>query len=316
MPAISRRQALTVALAAPAILRLAPARAEPVKIRMGALKLIHSITPWFYEKFLPEGYSIEVIPFESPTDGKSAVVTKSVDFGTFGIAAGILGAAAKEPVVVFGSSCNKGMAVVAKKDSPIETLKDLKGKRVAIWPGSTQEVFILERLRMEGMTIKDVESVRVSFSEMPTALARGDVDAYVGAEPGPGNSLASGVGKIVEYPYSTAMGSLNMILATHRDTIEQRPGLAKVVLDMQRQASAYAMSRPDEMVQMTVSKLGMKREAVELSVKNVELNWKMTPEMIAAGKTYAEHMLALKQIRALPDFGSFLDSRISDQLSA
>ncbi len=255
-------------------------------------------------------------PSKSPTDGKSAVATKSVDFGTFGIAAAILGAAAHEPVVIFGSSCNKGMAVVARKDSPIATLKDLKGKKVAIWPGSTQEVFILERLRMEGMTIKDVESIRVSFSEMPTALARGDVDAYVGAEPGPGVSLASGVGKIVEYPYSTAMGSLNMILATHRDTIDQKPDLAKVVLNLQRQASDYAMSHPDEMVAMTVTKLGMKKEAVELSVKNVELNWKMTPEMVTASKNYAEHMMALKQIKALPDFGTLLDTKISDQLSA
>jgi ABC-type nitrate/sulfonate/bicarbonate transport system substrate-binding protein len=313
---ISRRRALAGTLAAPLVLRFGTAHAEPVKIRMGALKLIHSITPWFYQRFLPDGYTIEIVPFESPTDGKSAVVTKSVDFGTFGIAAGILGAAAHEPVVVFGSSCNKGMAVVARKDGPIESLKDLKGKRVAIWPGSTQEVFILERLRMEGMTIRDVESVRVSFSEMPTMLARGDVDAYVGAEPGPGNSLASGVGKIVEYPYSTAMGSLNMILATHRDTIVQQPDLARVVLNLQRQASEYAMSHPDEMVAMTVSKLGMKREAVELSVKNVELNWKMTPEMIQAGKTYAEHMLALKQIRALPDFSTFFEPKISDQLAA
>jgi NitT/TauT family transport system substrate-binding protein len=151
---------------------------------------------------------------------------------------------------------------------------------------------------------------------MPTALARGDVDAYVGAEPGPAISLASGVGKIVEYPYSTAMGSLNMILATHRDTIDQKPDLARMVLNLQRQASEYAMAHPEEMVQMTVAKLGMKREAVELSVKNVELNWKMTPEMIEASKTYAQHMLALKQIRALPDFNTFLDPKISDQLAA
>src|SRR5277367_1224398 len=146
-----------------------------------------------------------------------------------------------------------------------------KGKRIAIWPGSTQEVFILERLHMEGMTIKNVESVRVSFSEMPAALARGDVDAYVGAEPGPGNSLASGVGKIVEYPYSTPMGSLNMILATHRDTVTEKPDLAKLVLKLQKQASEYAMAHPDEMVAMTVAKLGMKQQAVELSAKNVEL---------------------------------------------
>lgn len=312
---ISRRQALVGALAAPAILRFGIARAEPVKIRMGALKLIHSITPWFYERFLPEGYSIEIIPFESPTDGKAAVVTKSVDFGTFGIAAAILGASAHEPVCVFGSSCNKGMAVVAKKDSGINTLKDLKGKRVAIWPGSTQEVFILERLRMEGMTIRDVQPVRVSFSEMPIALARGDVDAYVGAEPGPGNSLATGVGKIVEYPYSTAMGSLNMIMATHRDTITQKPELARVVLNLQKQGSEYATAHPAEMVDMAVTKLGMKREAVALSVQNVELNWQMTPVMIEAGKTYAQHMLELKQIRALPDFGTFFDPKTSDQLA-
>ena len=53
------------------------------------------------------------------------------------------------------------------------------------------------------------------------------------------------------------------------------------------------MSHPDEMVAMTVTKLGMKREAVELSVKNVELNWKMTPEMIAGRqdlrRTHAGH---------------------------
>ena len=146
-------------------------------------------------------------------------------------------------------------------------------------------------------------------------LARGDVDAYVGAEPGPGNSLASGVGKIVEYPYSTPMGSLNMIMGTHRDTIDQKPDLVKIVLNMQKQGSEYAMSHPDEMVNMAVTKLGMKREAVDLSVKNVELNWKMTPEMVEAGKTYAQHMLELKQIRSLPDFATFFDTKASNLLS-
>ena len=312
---ITRRHAIAGALAAPLIARYRTAQAEPVTIKMGALKLIHSITPWFYERFLPEGYKLEVIPFESPTDGKSAVVTGSVDFGTFGVAAAILGASAHEPVVVFGSSCNKGMAVVAAKDSPIETLKDLKGKRVAIWPGSTQEVFILERLRMEGMTIHDIQSVRVSFSEMPAALARGDVDAYVGAEPGPGLSLSNGTGKIVEYPYSTPMGSLNMIMATHRDTIDKKPDLVARGAEPAEAGQRIRHVPPDEMVDMAVTKLGMKRDAVAMSVKNVELNWKMTPLMVEQGKTYAEHMLELKQIRALPDFATFFDTKISDQLS-
>src|SRR3954469_1175714 len=127
------------ALAAPSI-----ARADTTVIKMGALKLIHSIAPYFYEKFTPAGYKVEVIPFESPTEGKNAVVTKSVDFGMFGIASATLGAAAGEPIVVIAGACNKGMAVVSKKDGPIKSIKDLKGARIAIWPGSTQEVFIME----------------------------------------------------------------------------------------------------------------------------------------------------------------------------
>src|SRR5258708_23784772 len=68
-------------LGAPAIVR---AEGEPIVIRAGALKLIHSIAPYFYDQFVPAGYKIEVLPFETPTECKNAVVTKSVDFGAFG----------------------------------------------------------------------------------------------------------------------------------------------------------------------------------------------------------------------------------------
>jgi NitT/TauT family transport system substrate-binding protein len=291
-------------VAAPSIVRAD----EPVVIKMGALKLIHSIAPYFYDKFTPAGYRVDIIPFESPTEGKNAVVTKSVDFGMFGIAAATLGAAAGEPIVVIASACNRGMAVVAGKDSSISSIKDLKGKRVAIWPGSTQEVFILERLRMEGMSIKDITPIRVSFSEMHLALTRGDIDAYVGAEPGPGVSLAAGVGKIVEYPYGTAMGSLNMVFGAHRDTLANNPKITTVILDIHRQASEFAMKNPDQMAAMAVAKLGQKKEAIEKSVPNVELTWKFGDEEIKQSKTYAEHMLELKQIKQLPDFANFFDT--------
>ena len=283
-------------------------------ITMGALKLIHSIAPHFYEQFTPSGYTVEVIPFESPTEGKNAVVTKSVDFGMFGIAAATLGSAAGEPISVIGGACNKGMGVVARKDGDIDSIADMKGKRVAIWPGSTQEVFILERLRMEGMSITDITPVRISFSEMHVALARGDIDAYVGAEPAPGVSLASGIGKIVEYPYGTEMGALNMIFGAHRDTLAERPDVTSVILDIHRQASEFAMANPEEMVEMAVMKLGQQREAIELSAPNVELTWYFGETELTQSKTYAQHMLELNQIQALPDFDAFFDTRFVEEL--
>jgi NitT/TauT family transport system substrate-binding protein len=304
------------AIASPTILRATKLRAEePTVIKMGALKLIHSIAPWFYERFTPAGFRVEVIPFESPAEGKNAVVTKSVDFGMFGIAAATLGAAAGEPIVVIASACNRGMAVIAKKDGGVASIKDLKGKRVAIWPGSTQEVFILERLRMEGMSIKDLSPVRVSFSEMHLALARGDVDAYVGAEPGPGVSLSTGIGQLVEYPYGTNMGSLNMVFGAHRDTLAEKPVLVKTILAIHRQASEFAMKHPDDMAAMAVAKLGQKKEAILASVSNVELTWKFGPTEIGQAKTYAAHMLELKQIKQLPDFAGFFDTRFVDDLA-
>ena len=113
---IRRREFLigagAAAIAGPAVVRAD----DTIVIKMGALKLIHSIAPYFYEKFTPAGYKIEVIPFESPTEGKNAVVTKSVDYGMFGIAAATLGAAAGEPIVVIASACNRGMAVIAGKE--------------------------------------------------------------------------------------------------------------------------------------------------------------------------------------------------------
>ncbi len=276
-------------------------------IRVGTLKLIHAITPYFYDKFTPAGYKVEVIPFETPTDGKNAVVTKSVDFGTYGLAAATLGAAAGEPVVIIAAQCNRGMAVVAGKNSGINTIKDLKGKRVGILPGSTQEVVILDRLKQEGMTVKDIQSVRVSFSEMASALERGDIDAYVGAEPGPSISLSRGVGKIVEYPYSTPTGSVNMVMTTHADTIKNDPELIKVFMNIHRQATEYAMANRDAMIAMSSQKLGIPANLVEIAAPNVELTWKVDSDWTKRAKYYGSQMLDKKQIRKLPNYDTFIN---------
>ena len=300
------------ALAAPSVLR-----AQGRTVKMGSLRLVHSMPPYFYEKFAPADLKIEVIVFDSPTDGKNAVVTKSVDFGAFGIAAAILGGAAGEPVAVVGALSNKGMGVISKAGSDVKTIKDLKGKKVGIWPGSTQEVFILERLRMEGLSIKDITSVRVPFGEMPTMLARGDLDAYVGAEPGPALSITSGVGQLVEYPYGTAMGGLNMIFGTHEDTAAKNPDLVRTMLKIHRKAVELMVGNKAAVVDMTVAKLGANRAAVEqaLGANNVEYAWKLDEKVLGQAKTYAQHMLELKQIRALPKFETFLNPKFSNELA-
>jgi NitT/TauT family transport system substrate-binding protein len=285
-------------------------------IKVGTLKLIHGVTPYFYEKFAPAGVKVQVVPFESPTDGKNAVVTGTVDFGIYGLAAATLGAANGEPVVVVGAACNRGMAVVAGVKSGINSIKDLKGKKVAIWPGSTQEVVILDRLSAEGMTIKDIKSMRVSFSDMAPALERGDIDAYVGAEPAAGISLAKGVGKIVEYPYSTPTGSLNMVLTTRRELVEKDPEFIKAFLKMHRKSSEYAMGDREAFVKMAMQKLGQTKPSIEKAAPNVELTWNIDDLFLKQAHYYGTQMLAKKQIRQLPDYKTFIEPSFVKAIAA
>ncbi len=313
---IRRRHILAGATALVAAPHIANAQAQRT-VKMGSLRLIHSMTPHFYERFAPANLKIEITTFDSPTDGKNAVVTNSVNFGGFGIAAALLGGAAGEPVVVVGAFCNKGMGVIAKAGTPIRTIADLRGKRVGIWPGSTQEVFILERLRQTGMTVRDITSVRVPFGEMHAMLSRGDIDAYVGAEPGPGLSISSGVGQLVEYPYGTAMGGLNMIFATSEQQIAQDPALVRTMLGIHRRASEYMMANPREVADATVRILGAPRAAVEqaLAAENVEYIWKLDDTVLGQARAYAQQMLEMRQIRQLPNFNTFLNPRFSNEIA-
>ena len=288
---------LSLLLAAPQ----AHAQDKDKVLRVGTLKLIHGITPYFYAKFAPPGYTVEVIPFESPTDGKNAVLTGTVDTCIHGIAAFLLGAAAGEPIVIVAAATNRGMAVVADAKSDIKSIGDLRGKRVAIFQGSTQEVVILERLKAEGLSIRDIQPIRLSFSDMPAALARGDIDAYIGAEPGPGISLANGTGRLIEYPYSTPIGSLNMILSASEKMIKENPERLRMIVEMHKKATDYAMAHPEEMIEVAMQKLGQQRKSIEIAIPNVELTWKIDDEFIRRAKAYSELMVEKKQVRQAPD---------------
>jgi NitT/TauT family transport system substrate-binding protein len=313
---IRRRHLLAAAAIPLAAPHLANAQAART-VKVGSLRLIHSMPPHFYQRFAPAGMTIEVITFDSPTDGKNAVVTRSVDVGAFGIAAATLGAAAGEPVVVIGAFSNRGMGVIAKAGSGITNIAGLRGKRVGIWPGSTQEVFILERLRQSGMTVRDITAVRVPFGEMHAMLSRGDIDAYVGAEPAPGLSITSGVGTLVEYPYGTPMGGLNMIFATSEALIAQDPALARTMLGIHRRATEYMMANLPEVAEATVRILGAQRAAVDqaFGAENIQYVWKLDDTVLTQARTYAQQMLAMRQIRQLPDFGRLLNPRFSNEIA-
>jgi len=284
--------------------------AEMRTVKIGTLKLIHSMAPQFYEQFLPPNVRVDVIPFDSPPDGKNGLVSGAVDFGNFGLAAATLGAAAGEPVVVIAATCNKGMGIVVGKDSGIATIVQLKGKKIAYQPGSTQEVVFREVLRKANLSMAtDVQLIRLSFGDMANALARGDVDAFVGAEPGPSISVTSGRGKILSYPYDTPVGSVNMVFATRREVLDKDLPLVKSIAKMHAQATTHAAGKKNraELIAKTVKTLGLAPNVVEFALPNVDFEWRIDDAYKKRAEYYGGQMLELKQIAKLPNYSGFID---------
>jgi len=205
--------ALTV-VGAPAVLAQAPRT-----VKVAILKVVGNAHPLHYERLAPPGYKFDLVWVPSPAAAKDAIATGSADFALGGIVAGILGNANGEPVVLVSNLTGASMAVIAKAGSPIRKFSDLKGKKVGLQPGSTQDLVVAERLKQEGMKPADIQVVRLGLGEMHAALARGDLDAYVGTEPGSSLSLLEGVGQLVEHPYGTEIGDLVTAMMANADVV-------------------------------------------------------------------------------------------------
>ncbi|MCL5959358.1 MAG: ABC transporter substrate-binding protein [Chloroflexi bacterium] len=84
-----------------------------------------------------------------------------------------------------------------EKASP-KTAAALKGKTVAInAKGGIVEYILTKALQKEGLDLKDVETIILSFPDMPTALAGKKVDAIVTAEPYGTRAVQLGAGKVL-----------------------------------------------------------------------------------------------------------------------
>lgn len=293
--------------AVPSIARAAdPA---PKTIKVGMLKTVNTVVMQFYQKFASPGVTYQVIAFDTPPDGKDALVSGSVDFGIFGLAAATLGASQGQPVTVVAAAGGKAMAVVVAKESTAKTFADLKGKKIAYQPGSTQEVVLRELMKMSTMTATDVQLVRLSFGDMANALARGDVDAYVGSEPGPSINVLSGKGRVLLYPYNTPVGQINVVLCTRPEIIAKTPDYVRDVVKTHAAACKWSTNPANltEFEAMTTKVLGPNKETLDMAMKNINFDYMIDADYLAKAKYYGAQMVALKEIAAVPDYDKFIN---------
>jgi sulfonate transport system substrate-binding protein len=109
----------------------------------------------------------------------------SIDFGIAGEAPPIFAQAAGADLVYVGNEppASAGEAILVPEDSPIKTVAELKGKKVALNKGSNVHFLLVKLLEKAGVRYKDIDTIFLTPADARAAFERGSVDAWAIWEP-------------------------------------------------------------------------------------------------------------------------------------
>jgi sulfonate transport system substrate-binding protein len=104
----------------------------------------------------------------------------SIDIGHSGEAPPIFAEAAGTPFVYLGSQppYPVGEAILVPKDSPIRTIADLKGKKIALNKGSNVHYLLLKALEKAGLKYQEVQTVFLPPADARAAFDGRKIDAW------------------------------------------------------------------------------------------------------------------------------------------
>lgn len=292
----------------------AHATADPAA-KVGTWKTAQTIQPFYYQQFLDQ--KVDVFSFTNPADQKTALLAGSLDMCGTTLAHAIHSASRGEPVVVVTALCNKCSALVVKKDSPINQIAQLKGKRIGYVPGTMHEILLREALTRSRLSPEnDVNLIRVDFFDMGLALASGGIDAFLSGEPFPTLAVQQGYGRILAHPYyDDSVGTINAGMLVTQRSIQKKPERVLQLVRAHAEATRFLQQHPDQWLDRAAA-FGTDRAVLEKAAPNMELAWEMDPKFIERAKALGTRMQALKVIDRQPDYEKLFDLQFVRKIQA
>src|SRR5271170_5651965 len=178
MPGPTRRTVVTgIALAAGWSTTSGGARAADnvfrIAFQKGAVNLVFLKQRGTVEERLkPEGWSVTWAEFPAGPQLLESLNVGAADFGPVGDAPPIFAQAAGADIVYAGREAPspRNEAILVPKDSPIKTIADLKGKKIALAKGSSVHNLLLRALEANGLAYGDVQPVFLTPADARAAF--------------------------------------------------------------------------------------------------------------------------------------------------
>jgi sulfonate transport system substrate-binding protein len=277
---ITRRHILATALLL-ATIAASPVRAEdrPSEIRIGtqkggffpAVRQRHTLE----EAFKPLGIEIKWIDFQFGPPLLEAINVGSVDFGFVGDTPPIFAQAggAKIRYVAAVKSDGISQAIVVPKDSPIQTLGDLKGKRIAFGRGSSAHNLLVGALEKAGLTWGDITPAPLAPADATAAFVKGSVDAWSIWDPYFALAELKENARVIALDRD--IGKPNAFYIAGSDFVEKYPALVAKLNAVFASEGLWAESHHEEVAKAQAEATGVDIEAVRRFVDRS--NYRVVP---------------------------------------
>ncbi len=218
------------------------------------------------------GFDMKVIQARGAASVQ-ALVAGAVEFGAFGgpsaVAANLGGA---DLVFIAAKPNYSVISVWTRKDSPLKTLADLKGKTIAVSrPGSATHTAARLALKRAGLTDKDVKFLHHGgLPEMFASLEQGLADAAFSSPPRPGFREMIDLAAL-KIPY--LQGAIEM----QRGLLQTRRALALNFLKAFLESLKAAKEKPDLAVGAIAKRMRIKPDEVRAAYAPHERVWEAVP---------------------------------------
>ena len=155
----------------------------------------------------------------------------------------------------------------------IESIKDLKGKKIGVEVGFVDHLLLLKGLEKAGMTEADVELVNVPTNETPQVLASGQVDAIGAWQPSSGQALTLVPGSKPIFTSADEPGLIYDVLAVSPASLAANRDEWQKVIKIWYEAVDY-LNDPkthEEAVSIMAARVGLSPEEYKGFIKGTKI---------------------------------------------
>jgi sulfonate transport system substrate-binding protein len=217
------------------------------------------------KEFAKDGIGIRWVQTLGSNKALEFLNAGSIDFGSSAGAAALVSKINGNPIKsIYVYSQPEWTALVTRKDTTINKIADLKGKRVAVTRGTDPHIFLVRALQSVKLTEKDITPVLLQHPDGKTALIRGDVDAWAGLDPMMAQAeVEDGARLFYRNKDANTWGILNV----REEFLKDHPDLVRRVLAVYEDARKFSLANYDEEKRVFIAATKLPSAVVDKQLK-------------------------------------------------